>query len=266
MQKQLRIFENEDFGKIRVLNIDGLPWFVGADVTKRLGYRNSRATISKHVDDEDKGVANCDTLRGRQNLTIINESGLYSLIMTSKLPAAREFKRWITTEVLPSLKRYGAYVADTVLEEMAKNKEFTENLLTNLQAERMKKTVLIERLEKATPKALYCDIVLQAADAVQICIIAKDYGMSAAAFNKLLHGLRVQFKVGETWVLYKNYADKGYTVTRTYHVNDNTAVIHTYWTQRGRFFLYDFLKLHGIIPEAEKVQNMMIGGAAHIRQ
>jgi len=264
MKNQLRIFENEDFGYIRVLDIDGLPWFVGADVTKRLGYRNSRDAIAKHVDDEDKGVANCDTLRGKQNLTIINESGLYSLILSSKLPAAKAFKRWITTEVLPSLKRYGAYIADTVLEEMAKNKEFTENLLSNLQAERMKKTVLIDRLEKATPKALYCDVILQAADAVQTSIIAKDYGMSAVSFNKLLHGLRVQFKVGGTWVLYKNYADKGYTVTRTYHVNDNTAAIHTYWTQRGRFFLYDFLKFHGVIPEAEKIQNIMIGGSVHI--
>jgi Prophage antirepressor len=256
MNNQLRIFENEDFGKIRVIDIDGEPWFVGADVTKRLGYRNPRDAISKHVDDEDKGVAICDTLGGNQNLTIINESGLYSLIILSKLPAAKAFKRWITTDVLPSLRKHGIYIANAALEEMTRNRDAAENLLA----------MFVERLQIAAPKAKYYELVLQAADAVQISIIAKDYGMSAVSFNKLLHGLRVQFKVGGTWVLYKNYADKGYTVTRTYHVNETTTAIHTYWTQRGRFFLYDFLKYHGIIPEAEKAQNIMIGGSAHINE
>ena len=266
MKNQIQIFENEDFGTIRVVTIDGLPWFVGSDVTKRLGYRNSRAAIASHVDPEDKGVANCDTLRGKQNLTIINESGLYSLIMQSKLPNAKAFKRWITTSVLPSIRKHGLYISDDVLAEMEKSKEYTENLLSVLQLERSKKAALQEHLDKITPKAIYCDAILQCPGAVQTTIIAKDYGMGAAAFNKLLHGLHVQFKIGNTWVLYKNHADKGYTVSRTYHVNEHTAVIHTYWTQRGRLFLYDFLKWHGIIPEAEKAQNKMIGGSDHIDQ
>ena len=264
MKNQIQIFENEDFGSIRVLNIDGLPWFVGSDVTKRLGYRNSRAAIATHVDPEDKGVANCDTLRGKQNLTIINESGLYSLIMQSKLPNAKAFKRWITTSVLPSIRKHGLYISDDVLAEMEKSKEYTENLLSVLQLERSKKATLQEHLDKITPKAVYCDVVLQCDDGIQMSIIAKDYGMGAAAFNKLLHGLRVQFKMGDTWVLYKKYADKGYTVTRTYHINENMTAIHTYWTQRGRLFIYELLKWHGIIPEAEKVQNKLIGGSVHI--
>ena len=262
----MQIFENEDFGKIRVVDIDGLPWFVGADVTKRLGYRNSRSTIANHVDPEDKGVANCDTLRGKQNLTIINESGLYSLIMQSKLPNAKAFKRWITTDVLPTIRKYGVYIADDVLIEMAKNKEYTENLLDSLQLERNQKASLLNHLEEITPKVHYFDTVLQNTDGIQIGVVAKEYAMSAVAFNKLLHGLKVQFKVGGTWVLYKKFADKGYTVTRTYHVNENTTAIHSYWTQRGRLFLYDFLKWHGIIPEAEKVQNKMLGGSEYIDQ
>lgn len=105
----LKIFENPEFGSVRVIEKDGEPWFVGKDVATILGYTNTRDALIKHVDDEDKGVANCDTLGGKQKLTIINESGLYSLILSSKLPTSKKFKRWITSEVLPSIRRTGSY-------------------------------------------------------------------------------------------------------------------------------------------------------------
>lgn len=106
---ELKIFENAEFGQVRSIEIDGEPWFVGKDVTDALGYRNSRKALADHVDDEDKGVTKRNTLGGEQEMTIINESGLYSLIFSSKLPSAKAFKHWVTSEVLPSIRKTGRY-------------------------------------------------------------------------------------------------------------------------------------------------------------
>lgn len=111
MSNSLRAFNNEEFGTIRTVMIDGEPWFVGKDVAIALGYNNPRDALAKHVDAEDKGVAKCDTLGGAQELTIINESGVYSLILSSKLPNAKKFKRWVTAEILPSVRQTGSYSA-----------------------------------------------------------------------------------------------------------------------------------------------------------
>lgn len=110
-ENQIKVFENVDFGKVRIVEVNGEPWFVGKDVAEILGYSNSRKAIADHVDEEDKGVTKCDTLGGVQNLTIINESGLYSLILSSKLPSAKDFKHWVTAEVLPSIRKTGKYSA-----------------------------------------------------------------------------------------------------------------------------------------------------------
>ena len=111
--QQVMLFENEEFGEIRTLMIDGQPYFVGKDVAEILGYSNTRDALSKRVDDEDKGVAKCDTLGGIQELTIINESGFYSLVLSSKLETAKKFKRWVTSEVLPSIRQTGNYISGT---------------------------------------------------------------------------------------------------------------------------------------------------------
>ena len=105
----LQIFENSEFGKVRSVNVNGEPWLVGKDVAEALGHSNSRKALIDHVDDDDKGVTKCDTLGGVQNMTIINESGVYSLIFSSKLPKAKEFKRWVTSEVLPAIRKTGSY-------------------------------------------------------------------------------------------------------------------------------------------------------------
>lgn len=106
---EIQVFNNADFGEIRTTTIDGEPWLVGKDVAANLGYSNPRDALAKHVDDEDKGVAKCDTLGGIQDLTVINESGLYSLVLSSKLPTAKKFKRWVTSEVLPAIRKTGSY-------------------------------------------------------------------------------------------------------------------------------------------------------------
>ena len=112
MSKEIQIFKNEQFGQIRTLMKDGEPWFVGKDIAEALGYTNTRDALDRHVDDDDKNtVVNPDGKRGNPNMTIINESGLYSLILSSKLETAKAFKRWVTAEVLPSIRKHGEYVS-----------------------------------------------------------------------------------------------------------------------------------------------------------
>jgi len=253
MKNQLQIFEHEDFGKIRIITVDGEPWFVGKDVADALGYNNTRDALVKHVDGEDKAILqksqNATFKIPARGLSIINESGLYCLIMSSKLPQAKAFKRWVTSVVLPSIRKYGAYITEDTLAEMLNSPEFIEALLDSLAEEHAKNIALTDKVEALAPKARYCDKVLLCGEAMQTSIIAKDYGMTVIAFNRLLHELGIQYKMGNTWVLYKEYADKGYTKTKTYHTPGGAAVVHTYWLQKGRMFLYGALAADGIFPE-----------------
>lgn len=266
MQNQIQLFQNQEFGKIRTVDIDGQPWFIGKDITKVLGYENGSRDINRHVDKTDRrNYRNGTSEINNRGVTVINESGLYSLIISSQLPAAKIFTRWITSEVLPSIRKHGAYVTDDTLKKMRDDSGFTDDLINRLADERAKNASLLGEVEQLVPKARYYDLILQCENAVQTSIIAKDYGMTCAAFNKLLHGLKVQYKIGDCWLLYKDHADKGYTLTRTYHVNDYTSKIHTYWTQGGRRFLYDLLKWYGIIPEVEKTAVLPNGGVRDFR-
>ena len=120
LNSNILTFNSADFGNIRTVMVDGEPWFVGKDVAEALGYANTRDAISKHVDGEDKGVAKCDTLSGRQNMAIINESGVYALVFGSKLESAKKFKHWVTSEVLPSIRKTGGFrVPQTYYEALA---------------------------------------------------------------------------------------------------------------------------------------------------
>jgi prophage antirepressor-like protein len=252
MKNQMQIFENTEFGKIRVIEIDGQPWFVGKDVTGALAYSNGSRDINRHVDPEDRQNYRNGTLEtSNRGVTIINESGLYSLILSSKLPSAKRFKRWVTSEVLPSIRKHGAYIIDEILEEAAKNQNAAIELLGKLLAERDKTAALTELTETLAPKALYCDLILQCRNVVPVSLIAKDYGMTAVSFNTLLHNLGIQYKTGGAWLLYQVHAGKGYTKSRTYVVSETVSATHTYWTQKGRLFLYEKLKSCGIVPLLE---------------
>ena len=257
MKNQMQIFENTEFGKIRVITIDGQPWFIGKDVTDILGYTNSRKALIDHVDAGDKNTVTIrDGIPGNPNKTIVNESGLYSLILSSKLPQAKAFKRWVTSEVLPTVRKHGAYATSDTLDDMLRNPKFAEALIRKLAAEREKTAALEDLAEELAPKALYCDIILQSKNAVPVSLIAKDYGMSATAFNRLLYGFTIQYPVAGTWLLYQEYSGRGYTHTRTYRVNDSTSAMHTCWTQKGRLFLYETLKSCGILPLIEKAESV----------
>lgn len=255
---ELQIFQNAEFGSVRTATIDGEPYFVGKDVATILGYSNPRDAISKHVDDEDKGVAKCDTLGGRQEILFINESGLYSLILRSQLPAAKKFKRWVTSEVLPAIRRHGMYAT----EELIANPDLAIAAFQALKAEREKRQALEEavavqaqQIAELKPKATYYDVVLKCRDAVNISVIAKDYGWSAQRMNEYLHKKGVQYKQSDIWLLYQKHAGCGYTKTNTHVYEDSCGCehtkVHTKWTQKGRLFIYEMLKADGIYPQIE---------------
>lgn len=248
-----------DGSNVRTLVIDGQPYFVGKDVAEILGYANTRDALSKHVDSEDKNtVAIHDGIkRGNPNQTVINESGLYSLILGSKLPQAKEFKRWVTSDVLPAIRKHGAYMTNEKIEEVLLNPDTIIKLATELKTERERRSIAEQRVNELTPKASYYDLVLSNESLVTITQIAKDYGMSGQAMNHKLHDPGVIYKQGNTWLLYSKYQRTGWTHSETIMVDkaDGTqkAVMHTKWTQKGRLGLYELLKRHGILPLIETV-------------
>lgn len=257
---ELQIFKNAEFGSIRTLQINGEPYFVGKDVAEILGYTNPSKALSDHVDEEDKLNNESLSSLGQRGGWLINESGLYSLILSSKLPTARRFKRWVTSEVLPTIRRHGVYAVDEVLA----NPDMLIEALLQLKAEReinqvLKETVAVQnqQIVEMKPKASYYDVVLNCKDLVAISVIAKDYGWSANRMNQYLHQKGVQYKQGnKIWLLYQKYAKMGYTNTKThsYPGNDGTmhTAVHTYWTQQGRLFIYELLKSDGILPTMER--------------
>ena len=242
--RQPQQFHSEEFGNIEVLLIDGKPYFPASETAKILGYKNPRDAIGKHCNED--GVAKrdaIDSLGRKQEIKYISEGNLYRLIIRSKLPSAVRFEKWVFDTVIPSIRKYGVYAATGTLEEMVANPEFAAALLENLQAEQ-------KRNAEMSPKAGYYDRVLQCGNAIPVSLIAKDYGMSAHKFNILLHELGLQYKIAGTWLLYQEYAGKGYTQTRTFHYGESLVALHTCWTQRGKKFLHDYLSGFGIIPLA----------------
>lgn len=189
MSNEICTFENPEFGQIRTVMIDGEPWVVGKDVASALGYTNPNKAIRDHVDDEDKGVNDSFTPGGKQTVTIINESGIYSLILSSKLESAKRFKRWVTSEVLPQLRRNGVYVTDDLLNnpELAiKAFQRILDLQNELKSRNAENEQLAERVEKLQPKADYFDQVADAEGLTSFRETAKLFGIPEKKFTKCL--------------------------------------------------------------------------------
>ena len=251
----LKIWENPEFGELRIVDMNGEPWMVGKDVAQALGYGEGKSlanAVANHVDPEDKGVTELMTPGGKQKMVIINESGLYSLVLSSKLPGAKRFRRWVTGEVLPSIRKHGAYMTPDTLQQALLNPDTMIQLCQQLKDEQERSARLKEANERLEPAARYAHDCLLADGGRLASSIAQEYGMSAIKFNKLLHRLGIQYKQGGQWLLYAKHTGKGYTETRVNLIPHNDGFTHqhpeTLWTAKGRAFLYKKLKDVGYVP------------------
>lgn len=170
---ELKIFESPEFGTVRTVTINGEPWLVGKDVAEALGYSNPRKAISDHVDAEDRGVTKCDTLGGPQEMTIINESGLYALVLSSKLPTARRYKHWVTSEVLPSIRKHGLYATAETAERLLSDPDFVIRLFTEIKAEKEMRQQLEAEAAANAPKVLFADSVEASKTSILVFDLAK---------------------------------------------------------------------------------------------
>lgn len=172
--QELQIFNNQEFGTIRTTEINGVPYFVGKDIAEALGYSNPRDAIAKHVDDEDKNsVAFRDGTSGNPNITVINESGVYALVFSSKLPNAKHFKHWVTSEVLPTIRKHGAYMTPETLEKALLNPDGMIKVLQALKEEQEKRKALEAQNKEMKPKALFAEAVSASKSSILIGDLAK---------------------------------------------------------------------------------------------
>ncbi|MCI2253430.1 phage antirepressor KilAC domain-containing protein [Domibacillus sp. PGB-M46] len=239
-------FFNYGMQEVRTILKGDDVWFVAKDVCNILELTNPTIVLQK-LDDDERAKFNL----GRQGeVNVVNEYGLYSLVMASRKSEAKKFKRWILHEVIPSIRKHGAYMADDVLEQAINNPGYVHGLLTSLENEKQKRSevetqnkMLRQRIEEYEPKADYFDKVLFSENTLTITQIAKDYKLSAVALNKILFNEKVQYKVNGQWVLYKEYQSAGYAKAETIpRGKTGYTVTHLKWTQKGRKFIDEVLR------------------------
>lgn len=220
----LKIFSNPEFGSIRVIEKDGEPWFVAADVCQILDLTNPTMALNR-LDEDERSKLNL----GRQGeVNVVNEYGLYSLILGSRKPEAKVFKRWITHEVIPSIRKHGMYMTDEVLEKTLNNPDFLIDLLQAYKKEREEKLAYKEQV----------NLLVHANKLYTTTEIAKELGFkSAQELNRDLERKRIQYKINNTWVLYSEYADKGYTSIKEQVLDNGKVIYDRKWTGLGRQFL-----------------------------
>lgn len=189
---QIQIFNNPEFGEIRTIEINNEPWFVGKDVTEILGYTNPSKALSDHVEEEDKLNNESLSSLGQRGGWVINESGLYSLILSSKLPRAKEFKRWVTAEILPTIRKHGTYMTPEQIENVLTNPDTIIQLAQNLKAEQEKRRQLECKVEEDKPKVLFADAVATSKTSILIGELAKILKQNGVDMgqNRLFHWMR----------------------------------------------------------------------------
>ena len=248
VMNELQTFTNDMFGQIRTTIINGEPWFVGKDIAVALGYKDSNDALKKHVDTEDKLIRRFADSGQARNMTTINESGLYALIFGSKLPSAKQFKRWVMSEVLPQINRTGGYIpvssADDDLTIMAKAHQILERTL-------QEKDKIIEAKTKALmiaqPKADKYDRLMRADGYMSFNVVAKQLGTGRNRLMKYLREQGILFRDGLSNIAYQQYCERGYFVVK-YSIGHNSfACGVTKVTAKGLSFLYDLLRSEGIV-------------------
>jgi len=227
MQNQLQVFENKEFGQIRTVEIDGQIWFVGKDVAVILGYENTSRDVNRHVDDEDKGATEMVTPGGKQKIVIINESGLYSLILSSKLPTAKKFKRWVTAEILPLVRKTGGYVGNDELFVNTYLPFADESVKALFGATLSTIRQQNKQIEIMKPKAEFFDAVSDSTDAIDIGSSAKVLNMGIGR-NSLFELLRSEGVLMANNQPYQSYIDRVFfrTIEQKYTKPDGSTHIY----------------------------------------
>lgn len=247
---------NYNNSEVRTVNINNEPWWVLTDVCKVLELSNATKVAQRLEEDERSNFK-----LGRQGeATIINESGLYSVILRSDKPQAKPFRKWVTSEILPSIRKTGMYATD----ELLNNPDLAIKAFTALKEEREKNKLLTEEnakkqnlLNEISPKAEFAEHLIDDGRLITATEIAKDYGMTSRQFNSLLNEFKIQFKVNGRWVLHKQYADKDYAQTVSCFDRYSGAERRSLkWTYKGKQFLYDFLKGKGLKPLANRSKDI----------
>lgn len=263
---ELQIFNNPEFGEVRTIVKNDEVWFIGKDVAEALKYSNTNKAIKDHVDEEDKQF-----FRGNETLGLkstnnygaifINESGLFSLALSSKLPKAKKFKRWITKEVIPSIRKHGGYLTPAKIEEVLSNPDTIIKLATELKKLRTENQMQAQQIAEFKPIKEYVDLILQSDGTVTTTQIAADYGLSAKKLNKILNEEKIQHKVNDQWILYSNMMNKGYTKSETIDIERSDGRIetkmYTRWTQKGRLKIHEILTGLGFIANYDREQQRL---------
>jgi prophage antirepressor-like protein len=273
MENNLQIFNNTEFGELGILIEGENILFPASECAKILGYSNHIKAINDHC----KGVTKHYTLTngGSQQKNYIGEGDLYRLITHSKLPNAVKFEAWIFEEVLPMVRKHGMYMTWKMVEEFILSPDTVIKLANQIKSEMAKNVKLSEELSiknkliaELGPKAAYAEYVLSCPGLVTITQIAKDYGMSGARMNGLLHELGIQYKQNGQWLLYWQFQDEGYTQSETSEIQlcDGFSVVKmmSKWTQEGRLFVYELLKAAGILPLIERKRVKQECGEANV--
>ncbi|OUB92496.1 DNA-binding protein [Bacillus thuringiensis serovar medellin] len=259
---QLQVFNNEEFGQVRTVTQGEEVLFVAKDICEVLEIKQSSVALKK-LDEDEKAVINIHTPGGSQGTWGINESGLYSLIMTSRKPQAKAFKKWVTSEVLPSIRKHGAYMTPNTINALLQDPDLIIGLASQLKQEQQarqvaeqKNLMLTQQITENASKITYLDQILQSQDTVTVSQVAADYGLSAVRLNKILNDEKIQYKVNKQWLLYSKHQNKGYTKSQTVDVTHSdgsrSVKMNTRWTQKGRLFIHEILNKRGIIPEMDK--------------
>ena len=233
---QMEIFKNPEFGAIRAVEIDGEPWLVGKDVALALGYKNPQEAIRNHVDAEDKGVSEILTPGGMQKLPIINESGLYSLVLSSKIPKAKQFRRWVTSEVLPTIRKHGAYITREKLWEVATSPEAMMKLCSDLLAEREENAALREENAMLEGKAAFYDLFIDLKHSTNLRTTAKELVVPERRFVRFLLEQRFVYRAPSGNVLpYAKPANDGLFTVKDYCNHGHTGS-YTLVTPQGKLY------------------------------
>lgn len=239
----IQVFNNEKFGQVRSVVIEGEPWFVGKDVAMALGYVNTKDAMAKHVDNDDRLGSQIATSGQRREMTIINESGLYSLILSSKLPQAKEFKRWVTSEVLPTIRKTGSYglIPSYQIEDpIARAKAWI--------VEKEKQMALETQLQIAEPKVKVYDELVAHDGYVGLREMSKMIGYPLHKLGKYLVEIKMCYKEGSTYYPYAEFSNNGMCVGRWHKAKwTSKGGMKTVWSMEGVAYVKESLKRAGLI-------------------